>query len=71
MIAEPVTPSIGRCDRCGHHRDQLHRDALGYVCRRCCVGNPENPVGRPGDVYAKRGPMGERVDVVLVPGVGE
>lgn len=62
MIAEATSPLLGTCDRCGRDpRSPLVRDALGYVCAPCHAGNPDNRAR----VYPKRGPLGERVDVVL------
>lgn len=57
---EGVTATLpGPCDRCGRHRDHLHRTPLGWVCAPCILGNPDIANRRRKTLRSKRKEVAE------------
>ena len=54
LIPRPITTMPGPCDRCGRHRDHLHRTPLGWVCAPCILGNPDIAIRRRKTLRSKR-----------------
>lgn len=60
----PTPPATlpGPCDRCGRHRDHLHRTPLGWVCAPCILGNPDIAIRRRKTLRSKRKEVAELID---------